>query len=70
MGYIFVFKKRKRPQFGARGFELPVAGRASSQSVDVRDFLAPIKISGASFRRGDFAPREPEFGVEFWDANF
>ena len=25
---------------------------------------------GASFRRGDFAPREPEFGVEFWDANF
>ena len=28
------------------------------------------KYSGASFRRGDFAPREPEFGVEFWDANF
>ena len=27
-------------------------------------------FSGASFRRGDFAPREPEFGVEFWDANF
>ena len=26
--------------------------------------------SSASFRRGDFAPREPEFGVEFWDANF
>ena len=27
-------------------------------------------MSGASFRRGDFAPREPEFGVEFWDTNF
>ena len=27
-------------------------------------------LSGASFCRGDFAPREPEFGVEFWDANF
>ena len=25
------------------------------------------KIPGASFRRGDFAPCEPEFGVEFWD---
>ena len=24
-------------------------------------------LSGASFRRGDFALREPEFGVEFWD---
>ena len=28
------------------------------------------KTSGASFRREDLAPREPEFGVEFWDANF
>ena len=28
------------------------------------------RASGASFRRGDFAPREPEFGVKFWDANF
>ena len=33
-------------------------------------FLFFKKLSGASFRRGDFAPREPEFGVEFWDANF
>ena len=31
--------------------------------------LCPIK-SGASLGRGDFAPREPEFRVEFWDANF
>ena len=33
----------------------------------------PVRVhekSGASFRTGDFAPREPEFGVEFWDANF
>ena len=22
------------------------------------------------FPQGDFAPREPDFGVEFWDANF
>ena len=29
-----------------------------------------IRLSGASFRRGDFASREPEFGVKFWDANF
>ena len=29
-----------------------------------------VILSGASFRRGDFAPREPEFGVEFWDTNF
>ena len=28
------------------------------------------KTSGASFRRGDFAPREPEFDPEFGDANF
>ena len=26
--------------------------------------------SGGSFRRGDFGPREPELGVEFWDATF
>ena len=28
------------------------------------------KLSGASFRRGDFAPREPEFDPKFGDANF
>ena len=26
-------------------------------------------LSGASFRRGDVASREPEFGAEFWDVN-
>ena len=29
-----------------------------------------INVHGASFRRVDLAPREPEFGVEVWVANF
>ena len=35
-----------------------------------RGFPVVYKRSGASFRRGDFAPREPEFDPEFGDANF
>ena len=44
----------------------------STARLDSSDFPCNPNLifSGASFRRGDFALREPEFGVEFWDANF
>ena len=33
-------------------------------------YLRNLNMSGTIFCTGDFAPREPGFGVEFWDANF
>ena len=45
--------------------------RNVSREIPIAWYKARIPIfSGASLRREDFAPREPEFGVEFWDANF
>ena len=49
--------------------------REGPQSVEKQresDYFLVVldNLSGASFRGGDFAPREPVFGLEFWDTKF